>query len=219
MANNFWERNAQNWAQAIQSQAIPSRLITNAAILRTVEKYRPQSILDIGCGEGFMGPLLTAQGLQYEGIDGSAGLIDIARSSHPQQSFQHVTYEQISSGHWKFHRPVDAVLFNFSLLDEDISFLLQASAGFLDASGYLFIQTLHPCFVLADYCDGYRREDFKTMQQSFEGEMPWFGRTLQSWSQVFAENLLRIVEIVEPMGEKVPLSMIFVLQPGHSTNR
>lgn len=46
------------------------------------------SIVEIGVGGGSDGALLTAEGYHYLGIDASAGMVKVARTSHPDLKFE-----------------------------------------------------------------------------------------------------------------------------------
>ncbi|MFK5986358.1 MAG: hypothetical protein QM479_13175 [Pseudomonadota bacterium] len=49
------EKNIQPWVNAIDKGEIESRvLITNKAIIETFLKQSPKTVLDIGCGEGWL---------------------------------------------------------------------------------------------------------------------------------------------------------------------
>jgi len=50
-----WHQNAKAWIQAITNDEIASRtLITNQAIIDTILQTEPKTLLDIGCGEGWL---------------------------------------------------------------------------------------------------------------------------------------------------------------------
>ena len=50
-----WEKNASQWSAAVREGHIESRkLITDKAIVEAVLSYSPESVLDIGCGEGWL---------------------------------------------------------------------------------------------------------------------------------------------------------------------
>jgi hypothetical protein len=50
-----WRKNAALWTRAIEAQEIESRrLVTNQAIIDAVTSNEPGSVLDIGCGEGWL---------------------------------------------------------------------------------------------------------------------------------------------------------------------
>jgi 2-polyprenyl-3-methyl-5-hydroxy-6-metoxy-1,4-benzoquinol methylase len=207
---DFWEANAENWAKVVESRTIASRAITQPAILNEISSRNARSLLDVGCGEGWLAPELAKKKIEYLGIDGSAKLIEIARDRHGPH-FETASYEAITSGSWRATKNFDVALFNFSLLDENLAPVLRSVATLLSPNGTIMIQTLHPCFALKTYRDGWNVEDFKTMSVPFNGTMPWFGRTLSSWSRVFKESGLKLSAISEPTGNEGPLSIIFAL--------
>ena len=79
MNDNFWNQNAQNWVPTVDEVAIQSRSVTIPAILEALCSSELGSVLDVGCGEGFLGRKLNEhESLKsYIGVDGSTKLIDI----------------------------------------------------------------------------------------------------------------------------------------------
>jgi putative hydrolase of the HAD superfamily len=208
----FWDDNAENWNRIIESDGIGSRAVTNPAILQEILKRKPRRVLDVGCGEGWLSAPLAAQGIEYLGIDGSIGLTQLAQKHKDKLeniTFEAVSYAQIEKGQWKPPVPVDLIVFNFSLLDEEIVSLLRAAKTYLNASGSVLIQTLNPRGTSES---GWQLEDFKTMKGAFKGTMPWYGRTLEKWLEVFIEAGLQLEEAVEPVYENKPASIIFILK-------
>jgi 2-polyprenyl-3-methyl-5-hydroxy-6-metoxy-1,4-benzoquinol methylase len=213
MNKDFWEKNAQPWNQAIQSHLIESRKTTNPAIISEILKRKPGSVLDLGCGEGWIASQVLPKGIKYTGLDFSPKLVELARKSHPTGSFESVGYEELIRGAWKNQSLFDVVVFNFSLFDENITPLLRKIASFLNPAGTIVIQTLNPHVALDPYEDGWRTEDFKTFPVPFKGTMRWYGRTLESWERAFAESGLKILETTEPLSPETrkPISVIFSL--------
>jgi hypothetical protein len=81
-------------------------------------------------------------------------------------------------------------------------------------SGVILIQTLHPCFAVKPYIDDWKEEDFSSFPTPFSGSMPWYGRTLASWTRVISKSGLQIESISEPVDPvtEMPLSIIFTLR-------
>ena len=78
-----WKLNATNWIEVIESNAIESRkLATNNAIVNAVVNAQPVSVLDIGCGEGWLAKELSDRGMSVTGIDAIPALIDKAREKN-----------------------------------------------------------------------------------------------------------------------------------------
>jgi 2-polyprenyl-3-methyl-5-hydroxy-6-metoxy-1,4-benzoquinol methylase len=187
---DFWEENAESWARTIAEQAIESRKLTNAAILESISKDSPRSVLDVGCGEGWLTAELIERGMPCLGVDGSETLITIARKKHGPY-FETASYEQITSGAWKptgrANPFFEAAVFNFSLFGEDLSPLLRAVAKLLLPRGKIYIQTLH-----VHGPDEWRTEDFKTLKIPFQGGLRWYARTSSSWLKLFSESGLKV---------------------------
>jgi 2-polyprenyl-3-methyl-5-hydroxy-6-metoxy-1,4-benzoquinol methylase len=76
-----WIANATAWREAVREQRIESRrLVTDAAVVSAVLAESPRRVLDLGCGEGWLGRALSGHGIAVTGVDGSAPLIEAARS-------------------------------------------------------------------------------------------------------------------------------------------
>ncbi|AZZ35845.1 hypothetical protein CIK05_03190 [Bdellovibrio sp. qaytius] len=204
---DFWNQNANNWATVINENLIPSRSVTNLAIVSEILSQKPKSVLDIGCGEGWLLAPMTQANIKYMGIDGSFKLIEIANQK--AHFFIHVNYKEIING-WQPSEKPDVVVFNFALLDENIMPLLKSVSNFIDNNGAILIQTLHP-HNLPNYENGWNEEDFKTMTIPFQGKMPWYGRTKESWISLFELCNLKVNQVVEPSIEGKPASIIFNL--------
>lgn len=210
MSENFWNLNAKTWSQVIDQKLIASRQVTNQAIVDAILRLKPKSFLDIGCGEGWLCEEIAKHGIECAGIDGSAELIKIAQQKFPKLSFQTVSYQQIENG-WKPLRQLDAVVFNFSLMDECLEDLFIQLKSFVSQNGSLIIQTLHPSS-LPDGKEGWQSEDFKSMTLPFQGAMPWYGRNLQSWTQLFVKSGWHLDQFIEPAQNGKPLSALFHLK-------
>ncbi len=210
MKNNFWNENVEPWTQVVDSGAIASRHVTSPAIIKAITDFKLASVLDVGCGEGWIARALPPQ-TQYVGIDGSEGLIKKAKD-RSRHSFETVSYEQFAQGLWKAPQSFQGIVFNYSLLDENLSPILKRAKSLLMPEGNILIQTLHPCFKMPKYEDGWNTEDFKMVPVAFKDTMPWFGRTMASWIDLFAQSELSLEKLIEPKIDGTPISVIFILK-------
>src|SRR4051812_34392403 len=77
-----WHRNASPWTTAVRENQIESRrLVTNAAIVDAVSSRSPRSVLDLGCGEGWLVRTVSERGIKALGVDAIPSLIDQAARS------------------------------------------------------------------------------------------------------------------------------------------
>lgn len=214
MDSKFWEKNSEQWRTLVDSGGISSRMVTGPALISALENKKLKSILDVGCGEGWLSRTLPST-TEYCGIDGSAPLVEIARKNSPGVFFEKASYDDLIQGLWTSKRLFDASVFNFSLLDKNCGEILATVQKFLNPGGLTIIQTLHPCFKLSDYTDGWREEDFKSAPMPFTETMPWFGRTLASWIKLFNSCGLYLDDLLEPSSsfQNTPTSIIYLLKP------
>lgn len=207
----FWEKNGKEWTRILEEQRIASRSVTNQALIAEVHRLQPRSILDLGCGEGWLARALP-KNIRYYGVDGSQSLIQSAKEKNKTQKFSVVSYDDIAAKKWILEEKTDLVVFNFSLLDKEIVTLLKSSSDFLEDTGHIVIQTLHPCFSAKEYVDQWNEDDFSTVSREISGKMPWYQRTLSSWTDVFTDVDLVIKKLAEPVSDGKPASLIFTLK-------
>ena len=60
-----WHANAQAWERAVREGRIASRkLVTDQAIVEAVLSRSPRTVIDLGCGEGWLARALARAGVQ-----------------------------------------------------------------------------------------------------------------------------------------------------------
>src|SRR5687767_6752859 len=193
-----WIANAAAWSDAVRERRIESRRVaTDEAVVQAVLDQHPQTVLDLGCGEGWLARALSAHGIAVTGVDASPALIAAARELGGGE-FHVAAYADF------VHRPHDVTVANFSLLEEDLAPLLRDLS-----SPTLIVQTVHPSNFGDE--DGWRVETFASMPGEWPEPMPWYFRTRASWERLFAETGWAVREVREPRG----LSLLFVCRPSH----
>lgn len=208
-----WNKNALQWAAAVREGQIESRLLaTDQAIVEAVLAHAPGSVLDIGCGEGWLIRKLSAEVSRLVGVDAVPGLIAQAETAGGGE-FHVACYEALARG--SIDGVFDALVCNFSLFGkESVEALFRALPALLTPDGVLIVQTLHPLLVCGDgpYRDGWRDGSWAGFDAEFVDPAPWYFRTLESWVTLFAANGLRLFELREPIHPKtqLPASVIFM---------
>ena len=210
-----WGKNALPWTTAVREGQIESRKqITDQAIVEAILSRSPGTVLDIGCGEGWLARELATRNIQAIGTDVVPGLVEAARRAGGGD-FRAMSYEEISAG--KLAVSVDVVVCNFSLLGkESVEGVFRAAPGLLVSQGSLIVQTLHPVIACGDlpYRDGWREGSWAGFSADFSDPAPWYFRTLESWIKLFEDSGFRLCEVREPLHPKTrkPASVIFIGQ-------
>ena len=209
-----WHTNAAPWTAAVRERRIESRkLITDRAVIDAVMSCQPSSVLDIGCGEGWLVRALAEQGVaQLIGVDAVPALIEQARQAGGGD-FRVASYEDIARG--ELHVTVDVAVANFALIGKEaVDALISAMPPLLRPGGSLIIQTLHPDVSCGDqpYMDGWRTGSWAGFSDDFTDPAPWYFRTLQSWVELIATSGLTLVEMREPIhpATNKPASVVFI---------
>jgi 2-polyprenyl-3-methyl-5-hydroxy-6-metoxy-1,4-benzoquinol methylase len=209
-----WTANAAAWTKAVRNREIPSRVrATDAAIVAAVDDMKPRTVLDLGCGEGWLAHALAERGYDVLGVDAIPALIEQAKTKG-KAAFEVAGYEQITDlglGGRRF----DAVVINFALFGEDsVPKLLRRIPDLMKPDGRLVIQTLHPVVANGDqiYADGWRKGSWAGFSDAFTDPAPWYFRTLGTWITMIGASGLAIDEMREPVDPQTgkPASVIFI---------
>jgi 2-polyprenyl-3-methyl-5-hydroxy-6-metoxy-1,4-benzoquinol methylase len=208
-----WTRNAGPWTAAVRENRIESRnLVTNRAIVDAVLGRAPRTILDIGCGEGWLVRALAEHGISGTGVDVVPSLIDQAASAGGGE-FRVASYEDIADGILDIK--VDAVVANFSLIgNESVNGVIHRVPSLLEKYGALIIQTLHPLAATGDlpYEDGWRHGSWAGFSSDFSDPAPWYFRTVETWKALIRESGFTSIDVREPLHPATgkPASIIFI---------
>ena len=208
-----WHKNASPWTKAVRANQIESRtLVTNQAVVEAILSRAPRTMLDIGCGEGWLVRALAEEGVRSVGVDVVPALVEQATRSGGGE-FRVMSYEQIAAG--ELELTFDVVVANFSLIGkESVEGVLRQIPRLLEKGGALIIQTLHPVIATGDlpYEDGWRHGSWTGFSDEFSDPAPWYFRTLESWKSLLADKGFELLEMREPVhpGTGKPASVIFI---------
>ncbi|HEY7886078.1 MAG TPA: class I SAM-dependent methyltransferase, partial [Cellvibrionaceae bacterium] len=133
-----WHKNAPSWTAVVRGGQIESRrLVTDRAIVEAVLDYSPQSVVDIGCGEGWLIRELASQVAYLVGVDVVPDLIDQAKTAGGGDFFV-ASYQAVADG--AIEGLFDAVVCNFSLLGkESVEVLFSAVPACLKPGGVFIV--------------------------------------------------------------------------------
>jgi 2-polyprenyl-3-methyl-5-hydroxy-6-metoxy-1,4-benzoquinol methylase len=208
-----WVKNAAPWIVAIEERQIESRnLITDRAIVDAVVSRGGNTVLDLGCGEGWLTRALVDRGMNVVGTDIIPAFIERAKTRGVGE-FELAAYAEIAAG--KLAKKFDVVVANFSLIGkESVDDLCRSMPSLLTAGGTFIVQTLHPTISCGDlpYRDGWRASSWDGFSDEFTDPAPWYFRTLATWLELYTANGLSIVEIREPIHPQTgkPVAVILI---------
>lgn len=206
-----WQQNATPWIAAIRNQEIGSRkLATDQAIVSAVIATRPKTVLDVGCGEGWLVRELVRRGIHARGVDAVPALIDEATRLGGE--FAVASYEDMASAAVRW--TADTVCCNFALIGkESVEQLFRCMPSLLNPDGHFVVQTLHPPEACGDqpYQDGWRDGSWAGFNSGFKDAPPWYFRTLESWRKLFLDSGLYLVSELWPIHPLTgrPASVVF----------
>jgi len=209
-----WNKNALQWTRAVRAGQIESRtLLTNKAIVESILSHNPDSVLDIGCGEGWLIRELAPSVSRLAGIDAVPDLISQAEAAGGGDFFV-ASYGELSD--LSLGNLFDLVVCNFSLLgNESVDELFRSIPSLLKPAGVFMIQTLHPVVACGDlpYVDGWREGSWSGFGDEFVEPAPWYFRTLDSWAALFSASGFQLAGMREPIYPDTgqPASVIFTL--------
>ncbi|MFM0040764.1 class I SAM-dependent methyltransferase [Paraburkholderia sediminicola] len=207
-----WQRNALPWMNAVRRRGIESRrLVTDRAVLDAVLACEPASVVDLGCGEGWLALALQHNGIGVTAVDVVPALV-LAATQAGVIDGRVLSYEAIAEGQLKLN--ADVVVCNFSLLGkESVEGLLRTIPALLKPGGSLIVQTLHPLVACGDlpYVDGWRTGSWAGFDEAFNDAPPWYFRTVHAWLELMWTSGLTLREMREPLHPQTgkPVSVIF----------
>lgn len=210
-----WQKNARPWISAVRQGEIESRLLaTNQAIVDAVLNRRPQTVLDVGCGEGWLIRELAGHGINALGVDVVSEFVEIA-GRDGRGRFRVLPYAAISAD--SLEERFDVVVCNFSLLGKDsVDHLLRQLPALMNDGAALIVQTLHPVVACGDlpYQDGWRQGSWAGFSGQFVDPAPWYFRTIESWQALLVNNGFNRLAVQEPLNPKTqtPASIVFVAE-------
>ena len=194
-----WRVNAANWTEVVREKKIESRnLVTDQAILNAVTARNPVSVLDLGCGEGWLSRALAERGIACTGVDAIPELIESARSLGGGD-FRVASFEEISTR--GLDVIVDTVVANFSLIGgEAVDAVIRHVRHLLTPRGFFIVQTVHPSFAgVSPYKDGWVEGSWVGCPAGFTKAAPWYFRTIETWVKTLRDSGLDLVELKEPL--------------------
>jgi 2-polyprenyl-3-methyl-5-hydroxy-6-metoxy-1,4-benzoquinol methylase len=212
---NKWDINASFWVRIMREHRDKYRNeLTDPAMLRAIGEPAHMTVLDAGCGEGYLSRILAGRGATVTGVDSSGKLIEAARAQRHADE-QRVSFDVASVDELPYaDNAFDLVVCNHLVNDlYDPGKPIGEFARVLRDSGRLVILMLHPCF----YNKHAERDqatngliassyfETRSIEQTFEvdgltspaANTAWF-RPLEFYTEALCKSGFAITSLTEP---------------------
>lgn len=144
-----WDRIADKWVDRYNEHGDMNReFIIDPVIFRLIGSIKDLSVLDAGCGGGYLSRLLAKKSARVVGIDISKRFIEIARQKEKQDPLG-ITYQVASLSDLSAlqNESFDLIVSNIVLADvRDLDKAIEELGRVLRAGGRFVFSTMHPCF-------------------------------------------------------------------------
>ena len=212
----FWDRVAADWEIQVGENGDSNRILNSDPILwKFAGEIQNLSVLDAGCGTGYLSRKLALKGAVVTGIDLSEKMIAIAREKSANKNLQIDFYvDDCSKLEKLFDRYFDLVIANYVLMDVlDLEGAMNAFNRVLKLNGNAVLVFSHPCFpqgkasvsedneeVNYNWSFSYfeRQKCIELPWGHFTSEFIWFHRPLSDYWKAFKSSGFDIVDFDEP---------------------
>ena len=209
----FWNRVAEDWEIQVGDEGDSNRRLNSDPILwKFTGDVAGLTVLDAGCGTGYLSRKLLERGAKVRGVDISEKMIELARAKAPLIDFQVDSCSELKS---VADESIDLVIANYVLMDvSDLPGTMSAFYRVLKSDGIAVLIFSHPCFpaelatsptegvAVVDY-----RWNFPYFQQKkcvappwahFTTEFIWFHRPLSDYWKAFKSAGFALADLEEP---------------------
>ncbi len=221
IVEKIWNENAKTWGEICGDQGdFARRYFTDPILFRLLGEVRGQTILDAGCGQGYLSRMLAQKGAKVFGVENSKQLFEQAefREKAEPAGIQYI-HDSISRMPFLKDKSMDAIVCNnVFMYCQDIRGALQEFARILAPDGRIVTVFTHPCFsgsgtrwhqvpvdaprkeewgsmIIGYY---FSREPFWFLPTSYEHKLLFFHRTLGDYFAEFQKCGFIVTDLVEP---------------------
>jgi SAM-dependent methyltransferase len=207
-----WNELADDWRVQVGADGDSNRRLNSDPVLwEFVGDVRGLSVLDAGCGTGYLSKKLHDRGALVTGVDLAERMVEVARADHPGIDFRVDSCTAL----WTVGDGIfDLVVANYVLMDTpDLEATMRAFARVLKPGGAAVLVFSHPCFPQGTatasedglqvsyhwdfpYCE--RRKCIDPPWGHFKAEFLWFHRPLSDYWKAFTAAGFGVVGLEEP---------------------
>jgi ubiquinone/menaquinone biosynthesis C-methylase UbiE len=208
---DLWNGAADDWKIQVGDDGDHNRRLNSDPVLwNFAGDVQGLTVLDAGCGTGYLTAKLRDRGARVIGVDVSESMVAIARKEHPDIDFRVdscTELKTIDEGYF------DRLISNYVLMDiPDLQSTVRAFHRVLGMNGVAVLVFSHPCFpagrATAEQDGGcsYRWKSSYFEPQKcidppwghFTSDFIWFHRPLSDYWKAFTTAGFNIVDFEEP---------------------
>jgi len=227
-----WDKLADKWDSGYTEHGDMNRkYVIDPTIFRLTGSVKGLSILDAGCGNGYLCRLLAKKGAKMVGIDLSRRFIEIAEQKEKETPLGIMYYIGTLCNLAMFQNETfDMIISNLAIMDvHDLEKAVNELHRILKKNGKLIFSIMHPCFSSPPIhgwvrmpLDSNRKEDwlYWKVDRYFERSveiwqyLDWpptysFHRPLSDYIKTLVRNSFTITDFEEPIPSKRAMSEHF----------
>jgi SAM-dependent methyltransferase len=208
----LWNRIADDWRIQVGDDGDSNRILNSDPVLWTFAgEVNGRTVLDAGCGTGYLSKKFRDRGALVTGIDFSERMIALARGLNPEIDFRVDSCSELATID---DGCCDLVIANYVLMDTpDLGATMDAFSRVLKPGGVAVLVFSHPCFlqegatVSEDGEEVCYRWSFPYFEERtcidppwahFTSEFIWFHRPLSHYWKAFMAAGFVVVDFEEP---------------------
>lgn len=220
LIGQLWDRRAIEWDLYIaeKKQRDFNRYYqSDPVVLGLLQNIEKQTVLDVGCGNGYFSEILASRGAHVVGIDISNNMIELARR-HALAKGLNISYQVDNAMILQSiaDESIDVLLANYVLMDfPDAASAIYQFHRVLKQKGIAIIVCSHPCFPRSysstssssiariEWKEPYFQEHLIRSQPcpGFSEEFIAFHRPLSMYWKMFKKAGFEITDFLEPFIE------------------
>jgi SAM-dependent methyltransferase len=224
--SNAWDKIADQWCNRYTEYGdINRQYVIDPTIFRIIGPVKDMSILDAGCGSGYLCRLLAKKGAKVFGVELSKRFVEIAKQKEIEAPLGITYYSETLCNLAMFQdETFDMVISNLVLMDlPDLDKAIKEINRVLKKKGRLIFSVMHPCFASAPVrgwvrkpIDSNRKEDwmywkvdryFDRSMEIWRFDLDWppiysFHRPLSDYVKMLIKNNFSIIAFEEPIPSK-----------------
>ncbi len=208
----FWNRVADDWNTQVGDDGDRNRILNSDPVMWAFAgDVTGLTVLDAGCGTGYLSRKLHERGACVIGVDLSEEMIAIARAKSPGLDFRVESCSDLATLH---EGSIDMIIANYVLMDTpDLEGSLRSFCRVLKPNGAAIAVFSHPCFPAGRATatpDGSGVQypwSFSYFEQRkcvdppwghFTSEFIWFHRPLSDYWKAFKATGFDVLDFEEP---------------------